>query len=636
MNARSKESMAAPVYEFDDFRLDCGRFELLRGVRSLKLERKPMELLILLVSREGQLVTRTEISERLWGQEVFVDTEHGINTAIRKIRTVLNDDPENPRFLQTVTGMGYRFIAPITATGVSAAQPPAPTPAEPPIPVAAAAIEPAAPARRALWLALTAAAVVLILTLAATLGPHPLAARILHRKTPHAITSIAVLPLDNLSGDPNQNYFADGMTDELTTMLAKNSTLRIVSRTSVMQYRDAHRPLPSIARELNVDGILEGSVSRSGDQVHMTLQLIRADTDAHLWAESYDRSANDASTLPTEAAQAIAAHLSSAVPTPAAIRYVNPEAHDAYLHGRYLWYADQNEKAGDYFKKATEIQPDYAPGWSGLSMYYGAGAVDGLLDPRQSLAPAEEAAMRAVQLDDTFAEAHLSLCAALLLNRWDFAGSDAECKHAVQLDPHFAEAYHFRAKILAALNRHSEAIELQKKAQEIDPFSRPFALAYSYQLAGQYDAALTDARQRLETGRDDASLHWILSETYRCKGMYKEAVEERAKMLSLRGDQATASALRHAWQQGGYQAALRWQIADLQKQAKSRYVAPYNLALLYAQLNDREKALAFLDQSFQHHSPDLLWIKSEPAFNFIHSDPRYRSIIKRIGIPPTF
>ncbi len=251
--------MSLPVFEFGDFRLDSGRFELLREGRGLRLERKPMELLLLLVEANGRLVTRAEIAQKLWDSEVFVDTEHGINTAIRKIRLVLRDDPENPRFIQTVTGMGYRFVAPVKSTpAVPASEPPnSKRPRSPSrflwtLSKPSAPPEDSAPRSRfplPLWLAVAGACAILVATFSLTLGPHPLAARLLH-PSPPAIASIAVLPLDNLSGDPNQDYFADGMTDELITMLAKNSTLRITSRTSVMQYKGVHRPLPEIARAL--------------------------------------------------------------------------------------------------------------------------------------------------------------------------------------------------------------------------------------------------------------------------------------------------------------------------------------------------------------------------------------------------
>ena len=649
------------MYEFREFRLDCGRFELVRNSHELRVERKPMELLILLASREGQLVTRQEIAERLWSSEIFVDTEHGINTAIRKIRQVLRDDPEKPRFVQTVTGKGYRFIAPITvgqsrmddearpsqinstdfdnmppvlaAPSEASARTPAATGTEPPVD---RITRKPARTRLAVWLAAGVLAAIAILVVAVALDQRSLAGRILHRTAKPAISSLAVLPLDNLSGDPAQDYFADGMTDELITMLAKSSTLRVVSRTSVMQYKGAHRPLPEIARALGVDGILEGSIARSGDKVHMTIQLIQAPSDTHVWAESYDRDASDIVSLPSEAAQTIAKRLDSAIPQAPLPRYVNPQAHDAYLRGRYLWYVGQLDKSFEYFKKATELQPDYAPGWSGLAMYYTASAVDGEKSPAETLAVGEEAARKAGQLDDTLPVAHLTLCASILLNRWDFTRSDQECKKAIELDPGFAEAYHFRAKILAALNRNQEAIEVQKKATELDPFARPWALAYSYRLARQYDAALTDAFQRLESVPNDIILHWILYDTYRCKGMYKEAYGEMEKAMTLQKDEASAAIVRRVFLQGGYKAVVRWQLGGLKKKSSSQYVSPVDLSLLYAQLGDREKTLSLLEQGYQEHSPLLLWVQNDPAYDFLHSDERYRSIIKRVGLPPAY
>jgi TolB-like protein/DNA-binding winged helix-turn-helix (wHTH) protein len=632
--------VAAAVYEFGDFRLDSSRFELLREERGLRLERKPMELLLLLVEANGRLVTRAEIAERLWDKEVFVDTEHGINTAIRKIRQTLRDDSESPRFVQTVPGMGYRFIAPIAIQDTTAATPVVELPPvgledhqslAPPEPIAALSPAPVRRTAHRQWFAAFAALILLAGVFVLVVGPHPVAARLLHPGDP-AISSIAVLPLDNLSGDPSQNYFADGTTDELITMLAKDSSLRITSRTSVLQYKGARRPLPEIARELGVDAILEGSIARTSDRVHLNLQLIRADTDTHLWAESYDRSAAEVSALPSEAARDLADRLHKSVATPAIQHSINPEAHDAYLHGHYLWYANQNDMAGPYFRKATELQPDYAPGWSGLSTYYGAGVVDGLLDPRTALPLAEADALRSVQLDPTLPEAHLALCASVFIVHWNAVRSDPECLRAIQLDPGFAEPHHFRAKIFAALNRHPEAIEEQKRAMELDPFGRPWALAYSYLLARQYDAALSDARQRLEATPDDWGLHWVLYVTYRCKGMHKEATEELEKMLTLMGEGQSAAGIRHAWEQGGRRAVLHWQIASYQKESRTHYVSPMQFALLYAQIGDRERALSALEEEYRQHSPDLLWIQCDPAYDFLHDDPRYRVIVQHVRI----
>ena len=660
--------MAVTVFEFDDFKLDCDRFELCRAGRSLKMERKPMELLILLAVRNGHLVTRTEIAERLWDNDVFVDTEHGINTAVRKIRQVLRDDPEQPRFVQTVTGKGYRFIGPLVEVRpalseeggwLSSAEGSDPEAGD--VAVALASVEafsrevPAAADaelpgdreaqnsrggwRSPRWLvALGGTAAVALLILAITLGARGLRDRSLARAAGFKISSLAVLPLDNLSGDPSQDYFADGMTDELTTMLAKNSTLRVISRTSVMQYKGAHRPLPEIARALGVDGILEGSVERSGDKVHMTIQLIQAPSDTHVWAESYDRNANDVVSLPRQAAQTIAKRLNSAVLQSATQRYVSPEAHDAYLRGRYIWFSGSNDDAGKYFRKATELQPDYALGWTGLAGYYGAGAIGGDLNPGDAIPQTEAAANKAIELDDSLPEAHQMLSAAMFL-KGDWARADQEIARAIELNPSFAEAYHLRSKMDAALGRNEEAIESEKKAMELDPFQRPFAMGLAYFSVRQYDAAINDARQRLETQPEDAGLHWILCESYRRKGELREAAQEWEKLMALMGDKGegiSATTIRRAFEKGGYKAVLLENASYLKRRSATQYVSPVNLALQYAQLGRREETLSYLEEGLRQRSPLLLWIQCDPAYDFLHGDERYRSIIKRIGLPPAY
>jgi len=642
--------VAATVFEFGDFRLDCGRFELQRKGRSVRLERKPMELLILLVGRDGRLVTRSEIAQHLWESEVFVDTEHGINTAIRKIRQALEDDPEQPRFVQTVTGQGYRFLAsamrrePLVgeAAGGGDASTVEAVGDRPGQDVGggvgAGSVSGSGSGKRrvAIWVGLGVVAAVAIGVVVVMDGHGALGNRLLHRGGAPVIHSLAVLPLDNLSGDAGQDYFADGMTDELITMLVKDSTLRVTSRTSVMQYKGVHRPLPEIARELGVDGILEGSIARDGDHVHMTIQLIHAPTDTHVWAESYDRDVRDAVALPGEAAETIAKRVNRVAAQPAVARYVNSAAHDAYLHGRYLWFASNNEKAGEYFRKATELQPDYAQGWSGLSVYYGAGTIDGDLNPEDSLALQQSTALKAEQLDPSLPEAHLAMCAAILEGRWDWARADAECKRAIELDPGFAEAYHFRSKIFAALNRHEEAIEAQKKATELDPFARTWALAYSYELARQYDAALAEARRHLESTPNDALLRWILYDTYRCKGMDKEATDELETMLSLMGKKEQAESVREAYRRGGYKAVVLEQVRELKSKSVAAYVSPVALAGLYAQLGRREETLSFLEQGYRQRSPLLLWVQCDPAYDFLHGEERYRAVIKGMGLPPTY
>ncbi len=627
------------VYQFGDFQLDCGRFELLRNGRALRVERKPMELLILLASREGQLVTRAEIARRLWSSEVFVDTEHGINTAIRKLRYLLRDDSDTPQFIQTVTGMGYRFIAPKTTIEVqpSDATPLAESVAISPDPAQTnpiIATPQTAKSRNRRWIALPVFCAVVIALLSLTVGPHPLAARLLHRNTEPAITSLAVIPLDNLSGDPNQEYFTDGMTDELITMLAKDSTLRITSRTSVMQFKGAHRPLQEIARALNVDGILEGSISRANGNVHMNLQLIRADTDAHVWAESYDRAANDAVALPDEAAREIAGKLKSPSPAPAAERLINSDAHDAYLRGQYLWYQGRCRDAINEFNLAISLQPDYAAAWAGLSSSYGQATSNSEMDPVEALPKGEAAAVRALKLDPSLAEAHLSMGISLIAYHWDFVRGDQEILKAMELDPRFTQAFHFHAMILAATNRQAEGIEMQKKASELDPIARPWALPRAYLWAKDYDAALNDALPKLKAAPDVDGLNFVVSRIYRAKGMEKEAGPYLLKWLLHSSGKDAAPEIDRAYYKGGYRGLVAFELDQVEKKSRTQYTSPFEKATLNAELGNREKALSFLEQSFRIHDAEMIWIQCDPEFDFLHSEPRFRSIIKGMGLSP--
>ncbi len=631
-----------PVFEFGNFRLDCGRFELLHDGRSLRVERKPMELLILLVSRQGQLVTRAEIAERLWSSEVFVDTEHGINTAIRKLRYLLRDDSDDPRFIQTVTGMGYRFIAPTVSIGDAASDAHAattvepvasdrgleaetPTPSTDETPKKSIAVQVAIVAR---FIALTALFIVM------AIGPRQIAG-LLHRNANPPITSLAVLPLDNLSGDPNQEYFADGMTDELITMLAKDSTLRITSRTSVMQYKGARKPLGDIARALNVDGILEGSISRSNGSVHMTLQLIRADTDAHVWAESYDREVRDVAALPGEAARDIADRLNRKVARAAPARYINPAAHDAYLQGRYLWFANDSEASLPYFKKATELQPDYALAWAGLTGYYGGEAMFGGLDPREALPKTDAAASKCIQLDPSEPECHVSRAGAELLVNWNLDEALKEISRAIDLDPKNAEAYELRARILQALNRHEESIQSEKTSIELNP-ANEWGLTLALWTARRYDEALIDVQQRIVATPRDPVPQLFLASSYRGKGMDKESIQALEKFYRCSEGPSEAASLHRAFESGGVRAAVEWQINFVKAAARKHYVSPVDLAELYAQLGDRANTLAYLDEAYQQHASGLLWIQADPAYDFLHGDPRYRSLIQRMGLPPAY
>jgi TolB-like protein/DNA-binding winged helix-turn-helix (wHTH) protein len=595
-----------------------------------------MDLLILLVSREGELVTRAEIAQRLWSSEVFVDTEHGINTAIRKLRHLLRDNSEDPKFIQTVIGMGYRFIAPITAIETAVPETVAPDaaatitsdPARAPL---ATDPVPAAGSRR-LWVGIAAGAV-LITFLAVTLGPHLLASRLLHRSIQPAIASLAVIPLDNLSGDPNQEYFADGMTDELITMLAKDSTLRITSRTSVMQYKGAREPLSQIARALNVEAILEGSISRAHGQVHMTIQLIRADTDAHLWAESYERSADDVAALPGEAARAIAHRLGSSVTSTSPARYVSPEAHDAYQLGRYYWFGDNYPECQTYMEKAIALQPDYALAWSGLSEAYEGRAVVGEMPPIGAFQKAHDAALRALELDDSLDEAHDALAAFYFFDAWDWHRADAESQRALALNPGSAEVHHLRSYILRSQNRGQESLQEQKRATQIDPFGRPWALGAAYIYLHQYDAAIDELEARAASHLQDLWLQEELARAYWFKGNKNAWAQHLEQSYMVISDKKSADAIQHAFDKGGAMAVVEWVLDGDLKEARTKYVSPLTLAFDYAQLGRKEDTLRCLEGAVQERSPWLVFMREEPAFDFLHADPRFRSLIQRIGLP---
>jgi TolB-like protein/DNA-binding winged helix-turn-helix (wHTH) protein len=644
MSGNSSSLSANGNPRFGVFEVDVQARELRKKGSRVKLQQQPFELLVILLEHPGQVVSREDLRQRLWPADVYVDFDRGLNKAMVKLREALGDSSDSPIYVETLPRVGYRFIGPLqagiasapVAADVAAATPQLEFASNGNAAIAAqpetAALPSSVPQRKSRWwLALGFVAAFLAIFALGTMWARR------HRAALVApIRSIAVIPLDNLSGDPAQDYLAAGMTDELTTMLAKNSNLRVVSRTSVMQYKGAHRPLPQIARELGVDGILEGSVERTGDKVHMTIQLIQAPSDSHVWAESYDRSANDLVTLPSDAAHSIAKKLNASVTPPVAARYVNPEAHDAVLRGFYFWYASKYAEASGYFKKATEIQPDYALAWAGLSMYYGAGAAENVLGPATALRLEEEDAKKAVELDDSLAEAHHALGAAYYLHDWNWGSAQREIDRAIELDPKFAEAYHFRAKILLTLNRFDEAIAAQKQADELDPRARPWALAVTYAMARRYDEALADVHQKLKANPNDggsqAALAWILQ----CTREDAEGIPAMGKMYEMFGDPQSAAAVRSAYRRGGYQAVMTWRLHFLEKKARTSYVSPVELAYVHAELGQREQALALLEEAYRLRAPDLLQMQGYSALDILHGEERYRAIVTKVGMPPAY
>lgn len=623
--------MPVSHYKFGEFELDSARFELRRDGQVLKLERIPMELLILLAEKDGDVVGRLEIVERLWGKDVFLDTEHGINTAIRKIRQALRDDPDNPRFLQTVTGKGYRFVGQqngnLAALECLPKTEPAPSVPIPPTPLKSQPWWPAVIA--ALGLCVFAGG--LLAFNAGGIRDH-----LFPGKHPAPIHSIAVLPLANLSGDASQEYFADGMTDELITALAKNRSLRVVSRTTVMQYKGVRRPLRDVARELGVEGILEGSVEQSGNRVHMTVQLIHAPSDTHLWAESYDRDPAEVLSLPSELSQTIAREVKIAVSPAQPPHYIKPEAHDAYLRGRYFWFNFNMDRSQEYFERAVQLQPDYAAAWSGLADTYGLRGLRGVVPPQEDMLKAKAAAHRAVELDDSLGEAHNSMAALYLFGDWDLKRADQESQRAIELNPDNAEARHVHSYILAAMNRPEEALQEQKRSSEIDPFARPWALGYVYFLLRHYDEAMNELRSRVEAQPQNVGVRVTLSDVYWLKGMGRESARELEEAFQIKGDKKSAAAVRHAFESGGNNAVAEWGVADTKSMGRKGYVSPWELTQSYAKLGRKEDTLKYLEDAYRERSPELVMLQNQPFLDFLHSDERYRAIVQKIGLPPAY
>lgn len=621
-----------PILRFGVFELDPCSGELRKKGMKIKLHGQPIEILVLLMESPGQLVTREEMQSKLWSNETFVDFEQGLNNAMKRLRSALDDNAESPHYIETVPRKGYRFIGVVHGPSDNGA-------------VIAAPAEVEARGRgtlsRSVKSALILAAVLFLsLVIAASwfggLDVRAWRERILAKHEIAPIHSIAVLPLANLSGDPSQDYYADGMTDELITALAGNRSLKVVSRTSTMQYKGVNKPLREIAQALGVDGILEGSVNRFTNHVHVNLQLIYAPTDTHVWAQSYDRDLSGALLLPQEISQIIA-NEAKVVSAPAKLkRYISPEAHDAFLRGRFFWFAQNYDESKKYFEKAIELQPDYAAAWDGLGDSYGANAVEGEIPPEAAFEKLELYTLKALELDDTLPEAHNSMAAYYLFSAWDWKRAEAESLRAIELNPNYADAYKDYALILAVMNRDEEALREQKRSQEIDPFARPWALGALYIRLRQYDAAINALQKAAEVQPQGITTHFYLFEAYWFRGMKKEAGQTAERMFLIEGDNQSADAVQQAFKRGVDPQVGELLLRQDQELSRKGYRSPLHLALDYAVLQRKEQTLRALEDSFRERSPLLVLLQKDPVFDFLHSDKRYRALVKKIGLPPAY
>src|ERR1700756_250652 len=628
---------------FGVFELDPYAGELRKhGVR-VRLQEQPLQVLATLLEHPGEIVTREELQKKLWPADTFVDFDHGLNKVINKIREALSDSAESPRFVETVSRRGYRFLAEVRPAGVAPASsrevPTQPHPAMESHDRADLAGNHATPNHHPPSRAWKMWAFALTLLLIAFVGIWK--ARSRNRPSPD-IRSLAVLPLESLSGDASQDYFADGMTDELITDLGQISALRVISRTSVMAYKRARKPLPQIARELNVDAVVEGTVLRSGDQVRITAQLIEASTDKHLWSQSYEGEFRDTLALQNRVAGAIADQIRINL-TPqeqAALKntkVVNPEAYESYLKGRYFWNkrtADGLKVALAYFNQAIEEDPKYARAYSGLAdTYVLLGDWEyGVLTPNEAFPKAKAAAIKALELDNTLSDPHTSLTSLGMFD-WDWRSAGEEFRRAIELNPGYATAHQWYAWHLNLLGRKSEAIAEMRKAESLDPLSLIISadMADVLFVVGLYDESIRQSRKTLEMDPNFAIAHFELGQAYAQKRMYSEAIAELQRAIALSGSSRTfKSNLAYTYAVSGRRnEALK--ILNDSTGRSNGFSDASEIALIYTGLGDNDQAMAWLDKAYsERFNPSILL---RPGFDSLRSDSRFQDLVHRVGLP---
>jgi TolB-like protein/DNA-binding winged helix-turn-helix (wHTH) protein/Flp pilus assembly protein TadD len=624
-----------PVIRFGVFEVDLRSGELRKGGLKIKLQEQPFQILTMLLERPGEIITREEIEKKLWSADTFVDFEHSLATAVKKLREALDDSADNPRFVETLPRRGYRFIAPLDV-GAGLALP--------------TRAQQAAPLRRR-WLAAVAGGA-LVAVLAALFGVNVTGVRdrLLRavgavREPPLQIRSLAVLPLENLSHDPEQEYFSDGMTDALITDLGKISTLRVISRRTAMHYRGTKKTLPEIARELNVDAVVEGAVLRSGDRVRITAQLIEARADKQLWAEGYERDLRDVLALQSEVARAIANGIKIKISPDEETRLtttrpVNPEAYKAYLKGLYYQqkYTEEAMRLGrKYFEQAIQRDPNYALAYLGLSGSYLHSARLQLLPGDEVSAKTRAAAMKALELDETLVGAHSILGYVLDRYEWDSLGAEREFKRALELGPNDAGAHADYANYLAERGRHEEAIAEVKRAEELDPLSTGGArAAWVYYIARRYDQAIEQLRRVLEAQPRFAFAHSVLGEAYVQKGMYEEAVVEFQQAMTLTpGSPWPLTELGNAYAVAGKRGEALKILAQLkQRLSRGAYVSPYDMAVLCTGLGEKTQAFEWLEKARSKRAEGFYWVRVDPRLDTLRSDPRFQDLLRRMNFPP--
>jgi TolB-like protein/DNA-binding winged helix-turn-helix (wHTH) protein/Flp pilus assembly protein TadD len=627
---------AARVLRFDTFELDLRAGELRKRGVKLRLQGQPIQLLAILLQSAGHLVTHEELRAQIWPADTFVDFDHSLHNAIARLRETLGDSAETPRYIETLPRRGYRFIAPVVGV-------------ETPAPERFAPSEQASEVSASVEGSKTRAALAIALLILAAAGSAFWLVRAVSRPTSAAprLRSVAVLPLENLSGDPSQEYFADGMTEELITDLAKVSALRVISRTSVMRYKGTKKGLPQIARELNVDGIVEGSVMRSGQRVRITAQLLRASTDQHLWAETYERDLGDVLRLQSQVAQAIAEQVRAQVTPQQQARFrsarsVNPDSYEAYLRGRYylsnqFTMAQPLNMAKSYFEESIRKDPGFALAYSGLADSYVYLAFFGnVQSPDGAYRSAKEALRKALELDDSIGEAHDTLGLLSWRFEWDWNAAEREFNHAIALAPSYSCAHEDRAVYLSFIGRRAEALAEIAKSGELDPGpSSAMTESAAYYQLRDYQSLAEASRMGVISYPNEWVEHHSLGVGYEGIGKRLEAISEYQKAIEMsNGNLDPVASLAHAYAVIGRRAEAKKILRDLGRKSKSSYVSPYMIATIYAGLGEKDRAFEFLEKAYRERDPDISWfLKADLRIDNLRSDRRFQALLRRVGFP---
>jgi TolB-like protein/DNA-binding winged helix-turn-helix (wHTH) protein/Tfp pilus assembly protein PilF len=627
---------------FGPYAVDLRSGELRKFGIKVKMGEQPFQILRMLLERPGEMVTREELRAKLWADDTFVDFDHGLNSAVQRLRDCLSDSAEKPLWIETIPRRGYRFIAPVES---QASAPPGSN-----VIPAGSSSSRVAPAgtqagsriygRRAKVLG---AASVVAIAILASLSLRSVRERVSGRSGTSRIQSLAVLPLINLSNDADQDYFADGMTEALTTDLGKISALRVISRTSAMQYKSSKKPLREIARELNVDALVEGTVARSGNHLRITANLVQASPEKHIWAESYESEVGDALAVQGKIAQAVARQVQVTLTQKernllAAARTVNPEAQDLYLRGLYIFAtaetAESSERAIQYFQRAIDKDPNYAPAYTGLARVY-AEWIPGKTRPHDLMPKAKEFAMKALSLDNTLADAHSMLGTIELFYDWDWSAAEEEFKRTMELNANDVWAHEWHSRGLVTRGRTDEATAEAKLSIALDP--SPLSGDYPiwvFILAQRYDLALERTQELLELAPNYVWAHYELAQIYEQKGRAEEAAQEYLKADELFGmEPKRVAQLTEAIAKSGVQGYWKRRLENYKESAKSNYVPSVLVAGACVRVGDKESAFQWLEKGFEERDDLLINLKVEPVFDGIRSDPRYQDLVRRVGIP---